>query len=220
MADTALQVVQRVRRELQLDPTITSFSESDESNMNLQDVNNAYFELMDSLPNDVPQLLDVTGTFATAVSTRLYTLTSGHRAFNLLEWSFEDDTNDDRRLDWATLEYIRNLDKDYDTATGKPTHLYREGVDKVGVYPVPDGVYTINYTVRKTYTRLTATTDVFLIPDEWLRFVEKKAQFFYEDRKGFASSGNTFAQSERLLDNIMTQVAMMTPMYFLPDSVV
>jgi len=218
MADTLLTVVQRVSRKVGLDPTITSFSESNESNDVVQDVNDAYFELIRALPKDTPYLNDVSGSITTVNGTRLYSLGSGARVFNLLEWSFENETDSDNLLEVVTLGFVQQKDSQYDENTGKPLYLYREGNDQLGIYPVPDDAYTIKYKFTKTFSRLSDTDDVFIVPDEWLRFVEKKAQYFYEDRKGFGSPEATYTLAEEMLVEILAEAELLNPTYFVPET--
>lgn len=218
MADTLLAVVKRVCRKVGLDPTITSFSDTDESNDVVQDVNDAYFELVRSLPKDTPYLVDISGTVTTSNGTRLYSLGASARLFNILEWSVENETNEDNPIEVVPLQYVQDMDSQYDEKTGVPTKLYREGNEQIGLYPVPDGTYAINYKFTKTYTRLSTTTDVFIVPDEWLRFVEKKAQYLYEDRKGFGSPEETYMQAEDILAEILAEAEMMNPRYFVPET--
>lgn len=218
MADTLLDVVKRVRRKVGLDPTISSFGETDESNDNVQDVNDAYFELLRSLPKDTPYLVDVSGTLSTVANTRLYSLGATARTMNVLEWSFENETSGDVPLKIATLEFIQGTYPKYDEDTGQPSYIYREGDEQLGIYPIPDGVYSIKYKFSKTFTRLTSTTDEFIVPDEWVRYVEKKAQYLYEDRKGFGDPDATFAQSESIMTEILVEAEMMNPNYFLPEN--
>lgn len=220
MADSLLTVVQRVSRRVGLDPTITAFSDNDETNDVVLDVNDAYEHLLNALPDDTPYLIDVTGSLSLVNGTRAYSLDSAARSFKLLEWSFENETDDDSKIRPATLEYVQRLDSKYDETTAQPTHVYLEGSDQVGFYPVPDASYTIKYKFAKSFTRLSATTDTFVVPDEWLPYIELYAQALYEKRKGFGNYAETFELAERKLTDIFTDVETMTPHYFDPGSYV
>lgn len=218
MADTLLTAAQRVARKVGLDPTFTSFSESDETNDLISYINDAYLELIDALPENTPQLLDITGTISTVASTRLYSLASGARNFNVLEWSFENETESDAPIEIATPEYLKQVDPKWDETTGKPRYAYFEGASSLGFYPVPDAVYVVNYRFKKTFTELTATTDVFIVPDEWIRaFIDKRAAALYVTAKGFRDAEQKATEAERELIGIIGDVFAMMPAYAVPE---
>lgn len=216
MSDSLLTSVNRVRRAAGL-PVVTTFVESDESLLNVQDVNDSYLYLLKQLPSDLAYLQDASGgTITTVASTRLYAMDTDARPWNLLEWSFQNETSEDYPMQMVTREYIQSTFPKFDESTGAPQMLYREG-NSLGLYPVPDGVYSLSYQFKSPFTRLSATTDTFIIPDEWLRFVEMHAQFLYEDRKGFGNREATAARMKDELVSIVAQAELMTPTYFLPE---
>lgn len=216
MADTLLEVVNRVRRVLGL-PVVTSFSDSDESLSNVQDVNECYLDLLRKLPDTLPMLQDASGgTVTTADGTRLYALDTDARPMHLWAWSFENETSGDIPLTLATREYIQKKDPRFDEVTGQPEIVYLEG-NSLGIYPVPDGVYSLKYQFKSPFTRLSATTDTFLIPDEWLPYVECYAQFLYEDRKGFGNPDRTAARMRDKLGSVLAEAELLAPSYFLPE---
>lgn len=215
MADTLLSVAQRVARKVGLDPTFTSFSNTDETNDLVQYINDAYFELICELPKDVPYLLNIsTGTVTTVNGTRAYSLPAAVRVFNLLDWSFQDETNGDVPLEMRTFQQIQKLDSKYDETTGKPEYVYRDVGDKIALYPVPDEAYTVSFKFSTVFTRLSATTDVFIVPDEWVRYIELKARFWYEKSKGFSEADTTFVLADSLLVGILTEAEQMVPKQF------
>jgi hypothetical protein len=215
VADSLLTVVNRVRRVLGL-PTVSSFTDNDESNLNVQDVNDSYLYLLKQLPDDLALLDTSGGSITTVADTRLYSLDGDARHFHLLEWSFQDETSGDIPLSLTTREYIQRKDPRFDEVTGKPQFLYRD-VTKLGVYPVPDAVYEISYQFKSPFTRLTLTSDTFIIPDEWLRPVELHAIFLYEDRKGFSNAPNTAARMKDELISVVAEAELMNPSYFVPE---
>lgn len=217
MTVTLLDVVQRVSRHVGLDPTITSFSNNDETNDIVQFVNEAYEELIMALPENCPYLND-SGTITTVASTRLYALETGAFSYNLYSWSLQDETSNDKPLQLVTLDYIATIDDRYDEVEGIPAYMYAEGSNQLGIYPVPNGVYTIKYQYAKDLqTRLTTTTDTFIFPDRWIRFVEKRAQEKYERLKAFSEPDYTLMESETLLTNILVEAWEMNPTYIFSE---
>jgi hypothetical protein len=205
MAVSLLTVVQRVSRDVGLDATVTAFSETDDTNFILQLVNEAYEELMILLPPDT-DFRQTSGTITTANTTRLYALPSNAMPFDLYEWSFVDTTNSYARLHFATKDFIQALDTKYKTTSSKPQYVYTEGAQNVGFYPVPDGTYSIAYEYGQSLTtRLSNTTDVFLVPDRWVRYIEKSAQEKYERLRGYGDPDNTELIAFNLLGEVLVE---------------
>lgn len=217
MAVTLLEVVQRVSRHVGLDPTVTSFSNADETNDLVQYINEAYEELYMALPPSTPYLND-SGSITTAAGTRTYALESGALPFNLYSWSLENETNTDKRLQLVTLDYVASMDSQYNENRSEPAYIYVEGSNTLGIYPVPDAVYTINYQYGKDFsTRLSSTTDSFIFPDRWIRFVEKRAQEKYERVKAFADPDQTAAEAGMFLENALIEAWEMNPTYMFSE---
>lgn len=212
MAINLLSAVQRVRRTVGLDPTITAFSETDESNDNVQDIAEAYEELLILVPSTAPFLAS-SSSITTSASTRTYSLASDALPYDLYGYSFNDETNNDNPLELVEESYLQQLNPQYDENTGKPIYVYLTG-NSLGVYPVPDGVYTINYRYGKTVTtRPSATTDVFLVPDRWVRFIELRAKEKYERRKMMGDPEATADDASRVLDEILVDCWDAHPTY-------
>ena len=220
MAKTALQIVNKVRRKVGLSQ-VTAFAETDESNDNLADINEAYRILFDALPDDLPYTMDTTsGDFSTVASTRTYALDSSAKSFNLLEWSVNNETENDAPLRMITLQALQDLDKQYDEKTGQPTHVYLDGTDQIALYPIPDAVYNIKYKFKTAIVEARVTTDTFLLPDEWIeKFVVKKASALYlgPSRKGFMRQEEVELAGEQELAEIIGQAAEMHPSYLVGD---
>src|SRR5437868_3893911 len=205
MAITLLTAVQRVCRNVGLDPSITAFSDNDESNDIVQDIAEAYEELLMQLPSETT-FLYASGAITTVSGTRVYSLASDAMSFDLYDWSFNDQTNSYSKLIPVSREFIENLDPAWRTTAGKAVYIYKEGNNQVGFYPVPNSTDTINYQYGKTVTtRISATTDTFIIPDRWVRYVEKRAQAKYERRKMFADPDASDAQALFIWTEIMVE---------------
>lgn len=216
MAVTLLALVNRVRRNLGLESDLTSFSDSDESNDNVQDINEAYEELLAALPQETPYL-NSSSSITTVASTRLYNLASDAMAFDLYFYSVEDETNSDKAIRMASKEFIQELDNRWDEVTGKPEYAYLEGNNQVGFYPIPDGSYTIKYQYGQwPSNRLSATSATFIVPDKWLRFVEKRAQEKYERRKGYQEPDSTAFECINILADVISDAFDMVQPYLLP----
>lgn len=219
MAVTLLQVVQRVSRPVGLDPTITSFSNNDETNDLVQYVNEAYEELLIVLPSSTP-FLNSSGTLSLTNGTRLYSVASNAMPFDLYEWSFINTTGSDAQITFATKDYINTLDIEYKTTAGTPTYAYVEGNQQVGFYPVPNASFTVTYEYGiSSPARLTATSDTFLIPDRWVRYIEKSAQEKYERVKGYGDPDATALVAFNLLAEILVEAWETNPTYLLNEGI-
>jgi hypothetical protein len=218
MAETLLAVVQRNAQKVGLDPTFTSFSNDDETSDIVVFTNDALLELLDALPNNTPYLANIDGDFSTVNGTRLYALETATRSFNLLEWSVENETDSDAPMQVVTPDYLKGIDAKWNETTGVPRYLYLEGSDQVGAYPVPDGVYNIKYRYKSGFTALTLTTDVFPVPDAWIRqFIDKKVEALYKKGKGFREAEDLMLEADRDLISILGTAYAMNPTYVTPD---
>lgn len=212
MAVTLLEVVQRVSRHVGLDPTITAFSNDDETNDLVQYINEAYEDLKRALYESVPYFHGST-SFTTSNGTRLYNIPTAE-AYGVFEWSFENETENDSPLEFATREWVKRTDARFDEATGKPSHVYLEG-SQFGLWPIPDGTYTIKFDYSSKVTRLSATSDTFVVPDDWVRYIEKKAEAVYKGLKGFNDAQETLFLADNLLTEIIAEAWTLDPTYLL-----
>lgn len=215
MAYTLLDVVQIVSEKVGLDSSVTSFSVADESQLLVGYVNEAYRELLRELPDNSPYL-STEGSITTANGTRVYTLGSGVLTTNLNNYSFENETLDDARLNTVTLEYLQSKDPKFDETTGVPHSVYTDGANQLGFYPVPDATYTIKFRYSaKDITDLSATTDTFLVPDGWVWFIIKRAQEHYERFKVMADPDQTQAAADEIMTKILIEEWENQPTYML-----
>lgn len=217
MADTLLGVAQRIARKCGLDPTFTSFSNDDETNDIVTYINDALLELLDALPENTPYLVNIDGQFPTVDGTRLYALETGARPFNILEWSFENETLSDEAIEVATPDYLKGIDPKWDETTGIPKYVYLEG-SQLGLYPVPDDAYTINYRYKTAFAAISSTSATFPVPDEWIRqFIDKKVEAIYKTSKGFREAEDKMSEADRELISILGDVYSMVPAYAIPE---
>lgn len=215
MPDTLLQVAQRVARRLRVDNTFTSFSDNDESNNIVSYINDAYQALIDALPSDLPLLLDTTRTLSLVPNTRLYNLDASAHHWSLLEWSFSNSSNNNDNLRAVTLEWLQNVYPSYRTDVGVPQYVYQEGNESVGFYPLPNVGTSVSYKFSKPFTRLSATTDVFIVPDNWLIYIERQAQAAYANDKSFIDAATIAQAAEGILVNILVEAELSVPHSFI-----
>jgi hypothetical protein len=194
MADTLLDVVKRVLIATGQDPAISAFSNTDDTNYLVQQVNEALLKLRALKSTH----LDNNATITVTASTRLYSVVTGLDVYDIDSTSFRVDTNS---IQLVTLESLKRRDTEYDTRTApKIESIYYEN-GQIGVYPVLQAgatSQTLKYRHPDVWTRLAATTDVFPYPDPyWITYCERYAQFNYELFKGL---GNPVA-TQLLLDD-------------------
>ncbi len=218
MAETLLQVYADIARKVGLDPTITAFSETDESNDVVQDIYEAYRYLRRKLQKENLDFF-ASGSLATVAGTRLYNLASGATPYGVYTWSVENETDDDVFLKPATLAYIKQTFHKWDEEQDQPQYYYFEG-GQIGFYPIPDGVRTIKYDYNQEITEDTATTATFLVPDDHLDFVKKYAQYLYETRKGFGDPEATLFFANEILSDVQVQHWRENPTYLYVEGMV
>lgn len=216
MAQTLLDVVNWVRRKTGHKP-VTAFSQDNESLDTVQDINDAYEELLSELPDDCPYLMDE-GSVSTVNGTATYNLDSDAKIFDLEEWSFVNESDNNTPIEMATFEYIKERYPDYETQTGQPQYAYAKGTgEQISFYPVPDTAYTITYNFKLKFTELSATTDTFLVPDEWLKYIKWRARYFYEDRRSYGNPEATYEEAESHLIQTLVYASKLTGSYIRPS---
>lgn len=217
MAETLLQVYADIARPCGLDPTITSFSESDGSASLVQYILEAYRFLRKKLPKETPQFVG-SGSLSLVDGTRTYTLASDALGYGVYDWSMVNTTSSNDEIEEATPEYIKENFSDYTTLEGQPDYFYFEGTS-IAFYPVPDASYTVTYKYQKTLTEDTSTTATFLIPDDWLDFVKKYAKYLWQDAKEFGDPEKTQADALDLLHTIKVEIWHNNPTYMIAPRV-
>lgn len=213
MAETLLQVYADIARPCGLDPTITSFSESDGSSTVVQYIHEAYRFLRRKLPQETPEFRG-TGTLSLVDGTRTYSLTSDAIGYGVYDWSMVNTSANNASIEEATLEFIKTSYPGYKSDEGQPAYYYFEG-GNVGFYPIPDASYTVTYEYQKQLTESTSTSATFLIPDDWLDFVKKYATCLWEKAKGYGSYESTYMEAMDLLHSIKVEVWRNNPTYIL-----
>jgi len=97
-------------------------------------------------------------TFATVDGTKKYGTAQGIPSdiaeIDYLEIAIT--SNDERKITRRSYAYLENIDASH--FEGQPTD-WAWYDDAIYLYPIPDGVYTINISYKKTYTTLSADAD-------------------------------------------------------------
>lgn len=218
MAETLLQVYADVARPLGLDPSITSFSETDGSADIVQYIYEGYRYLRTRLLVE-DLYLQKEGTITTADGTRTYALATDAEPDALYKFDvyINDDTKGDSFLKAATRGGVRAMDSKWDVTTGQPQYYYFSDSNTMAFYPIPDAVYAVKYTYQQNVSEDTATTAVFLVPDAWLDYIKKYAQFTWETAKGFGNPDTTYSIAENIFDGIRVAQWRRSPTRLMPS---
>lgn len=211
MAETLLQVYSDVARAVNMDPTITAFSETDGS----ADIVQFIYEGVRSLRRKLSQetiYTQKTATISAVNGTRTYSLPTDAEPYDVYSFGvYLDSVEGNPFLAASTRNYIRQTDGKWDTTEGQPKYYYFEDKDTIAFYPVPDASYTVKVDYRQGISEDTATTATFLYPDEWLDYVKKYAQYQWEKLRGFGSAEGTYGELLDILHSIRVQIHKQTP---------
>lgn len=159
---TYLDVVNNVLRRLR-EPTVTSVTDTDYSNLVGVWVNDAKREIEDAHDwNALSNTIVVT----TTSGTRNYTLTGSGQRFTTSD--VLNDT-DDFAMQSASRDWINRMYYLGNVQSASPSYYAYNGVDsngdtKVDVYPKPDGVYSLRFELVIPTTDLTNDSDTLKIP--------------------------------------------------------
>ncbi len=212
MTDTLLTVVQRINAKVGLDETITAFSYNDESQLIVDYINDALLELW-TCEVIKPFFNIKNGSISLVSNTRLYDVASDALALEVFDWSFRNDSDNNTAPQLATLEFIKENKPNYETDTGKPQYIYIEG-SQLGIYPLPDAAYALDYIYPGTLTRLSLTTATFPYPDQWLPFIEAYAREQYEINKGLGNPTAAENRRKNAFNFIYVECWKKNPTYF------
>lgn len=205
MADTLLSVVKRVLRATGQDPMISGFSDDDDTQFIVDEINKA----MEDIRTLNPTHIDASSTHTITAGTRLYSVSAGLDVYDINRNSLR---LDDGKASWIDVVNLIAKDKEFDTRTGpKVQYIYYED-NQIGVYPILESGasdQTLKYTHPETFTRLAATTDSFPYPDPvWVTYCERKAKMAYEIYKGLGNPIATNIEVEEAWANCSALAAM------------
>lgn len=184
MSDTLLTVIQRVLTATGQDPSVSTLSDTDDTQYIADRINDALLRLRSLRPT----VLDNNATITVVPNTRLYAVATGLDVYEVNKDSLRLDSG---TADWIQLSRLVEQDPTYDTYTAdKVRYLYFEN-NKIGVYPILEtgaDNQTIKYQHPDVWARLDDPADTFPYDDPyWVTYCEKYAQVNYEIFKGLGN---------------------------------
>ena len=160
---TYLELVNDVLVRLR-EPTVTTVALNSYSTLIGKFVNDAKRQVEDSFAWNV---LGQTITVTTAASTASYSLTGAGQKFQVM-----DVINTTSNVGLTNISFVdMNRKLNFTPLANQiPTEFAFDGVDgsydtKVNLYPIPDGVYTIKFSVTVPQATLASDSTVVLVPD-------------------------------------------------------
>ena len=159
-----IQLVNSVLRRLR-ETEVSSVSDNAYSKLIGDFVNDAKRQVEDSYAWNA---LSDTLTATTTNSIFNYVLVGSGQRFRMID--VINDT-DDFNLKYQTVQEMNRLFLMSSSESGSPRFYNFNGTDangdtQVDLYPIPDGVYNIRFNVIKPQPKLSADSDVLLVPEE------------------------------------------------------
>lgn len=159
-----IQLVNSVLRRLR-ETEVSSVSDNAYSKLIGDFVNDAKRQVEDSYAWNA---LSDTLTATTTNSIFNYVLVGSGQRFRMID--VINDT-DDFNLKYQTVQEMNRLFLMSSSESGSPRYYNFNGTDangdtQVDLYPIPDGVYNIRFNVIKPQPKLSADSDVLLVPEE------------------------------------------------------
>jgi len=160
---TLLELVNDVLIRLRV-PVVTTYNETDYSTLIAKFVNDAKRQVEDAYAwNSLGQTVTVT----TVASTPTYSLTGSGQKFQVL-----DAINTTSNVGLTNITFVDMNRKQNFTplVNAIPTEFTFDGVDasydtKVSLFPIPDGVYTLKFSLTIPQATLASGSTVVLVPD-------------------------------------------------------
>jgi len=160
---TFLELINDVLIRLR-EPTVTSNAQNAYSTLIGRFVNDAKRQVEDSFGWNV---LGKTVTLTTVAATYSYSMTGAGQKFEVLDAINTTSNIGLKNISFVEMNRYQNL---VPTTNGIPQYYAFDGVDasgdtKVLLYPRPDGVYSIPFSVVVPQAKLAADATVVLVPD-------------------------------------------------------
>jgi len=160
---TYLELVNDVLVRLR-EPTVTTVSANSYSALIGKFVNDAKRQIEDAFAWNV---LGTTISLTTVAGTYSYALTGSGQKFQVLDVLNTTSNITMRNIDFATMNRYQNFST---PVSGIPAFYAFDGVDgnydtKVTIYPRPDGVYNIPFSLTVPQATLSSDSTVVLVPD-------------------------------------------------------
>ena len=160
---TYLELVNDVLIRLR-EPSVTTVTANDYSTLIGKFVNDAKRQVEDAYAWNV---LGTTITLSTTAGTYSYALTGSGQKFQVLDVLNITSNVAMRNIDFVTMNRYQNFST---PVNGIPTYYAFDGVNgsydtKVTIYPRPDGVYSIPFSLAVPQATLSSDSTVVLVPD-------------------------------------------------------
>jgi hypothetical protein len=160
---TYLELVNDVLIRLR-EPSVTTVTANDYSTLIGKFVNDAKRQVEDAYAWNV---LGTTITLSTTSGTYSYALTGSGQKFQVLDVLNVTSNVAMRNIDFVTMNRYQNFST---PVNGIPTYYSFDGVNgsydtKVTIYPRPDGVYSIPFSLAVPQATLSSDSTVVLVPD-------------------------------------------------------
>jgi hypothetical protein len=160
---TYLELVNDVLVRLR-EATVSTVSETTYSALIGKFVNDAKRQIEDAYAWNV---LGTTVTLSTTSGTYSYSMTGAGQKFQVLDALNVTSNLTMRNIDFATMNRYQNFST---PVNGIPAYYAFDGVDgsydtKVTLYPRPDGVYSIPFSLTVPQTTLSNNSTIVLVPD-------------------------------------------------------
>ena len=160
---TYLELVNDVLIRLR-EPTVSTVTATPYSTLIGKFVNDAKRQIEDAFSWNV---LGTTITVTTTAGTYLYSLTGAGQKFQVVDVLNTTSNLRMKNIDFASMNRYQNFST---PVNGIPAYYAFDGVDgsydtKVNLYPRPDGVYTIPFSLTVPQATLSSDQTVVLVPD-------------------------------------------------------
>lgn len=160
---TYLELVNDVLIRLR-ETTVSTVSETSYSSLIGKFVNDAKRQIEDAFPWNV---LGTTITLSTTSGTYSYSLTGSGQKFQVIDVLNVTSNLQMTNVDFVTMNRYQNFST---PVNGIPSYYSFDGVDgnydtKVTLYPRPDGVYSIPFSLTVPQATLTSDSTIVLVPD-------------------------------------------------------
>jgi hypothetical protein len=160
---TYLELVNDVLIRLR-EPTVATVTATSYSTLIGKFVNDAKRQIEDAFSWNI---LGTTITITTSASTYSYALTGSGQKFQVIDVLNTTSNIGMKNIDFASMNRKQNFST---PVSGIPSEYAFDGVNgsydtKVNIYPRPDGVYTIPFSLSVPQATLTLDQTVVLVPD-------------------------------------------------------
>jgi hypothetical protein len=160
---TYLELVNDVLIRLR-EPTVATVTATSYSNLIGKFVNDAKRQIEDAFSWNI---LGTTITITTSAGTYSYALTGSGQKFQVIDVLNTTSNIGMKNIDFASMNRKQNFST---PVSGIPSEYAFDGVNgsydtKVNIYPRPDGVYTIPFSLSVPQATLTLDQTVVLVPD-------------------------------------------------------